>query len=109
MPSGITLGSGWSRENPEPADPESARRPDPQRAAVVVVDPDRAQGGAEAHGRPADMEPRDQPTDAEVDPVVSSTGMGQCSEMSLDGTDPCVETAHVLVVGHRSADDIARP
>jgi hypothetical protein len=55
------------------------------------------------------MEPRDQPTDAEVDPVVSSTGMGQCSGMSLDGTDPCVETAHVLVVGHRSADDIARP
>ena len=80
-------GSPWdrrrSRENPEPAEGESARRPDPQHAAVVVVDPDRAETDAEADGRPADMEPRGQPTGARVDPV----DVGRVDDGGPDGAE----------------------
>src|SRR5689334_16050778 len=47
----------------------SARRPDPQHAPVVVVDPDRVETDTETDGRPADVEPRDQPAGVRVDPV----------------------------------------
>ena len=81
-------GSPWdrrrSRENPEPAEGESARRPDPQHAAVgVVVDPDRAEADGEADWRPVEMESRDQPAGMRVYPVE----IGRVDDGGPDGAE----------------------